>query len=107
MDALTLLKADHKAVATLFARYEQLGDRALKAKAAVLADQESRVLEALEEHHIVKWTLDELDGMKQLFRGPDTPPLNALVTSVAGSLDSARDIGEAAVRKLRAAVSTR
>jgi hemerythrin superfamily protein len=89
MDALTLLKADHEAVETKFARFEALGPRALKSKAAVvadviealsvhaaieeqvlypavrdrLADEEGQVLEALEEHHVVKWVLSELDGM--------------------------------------------
>ena len=89
MDALTLLKADHEAVETKFAKFETLGPRALKSKAAVvadviealsvhaaieeqvlypavrdrLADEEGQVLEALEEHHVVKWTLSELDGM--------------------------------------------
>jgi hemerythrin superfamily protein len=89
MDALTLLKADHEAVETKFARFEALGPRALKSKAAVVADaiealsvhaaieeqvlypalrdrlvdDEGQVLEALEEHHVVKWTLAELDGM--------------------------------------------
>lgn len=89
MDALTLLKADHEEVEAKFARFEALGPRALKSKAAVvadviealsvhaaieeqvlypalrdrLADEEGQVLEALEEHHVVKWTLSELDGM--------------------------------------------
>jgi hemerythrin-like domain-containing protein len=89
MDALTLLKADHEAVEAKFARFETLGPRALKSKAAIaadviealsghaaieeqvlypavrdrLADEEGQVLEALEEHHVVKWTLSELDGM--------------------------------------------
>jgi hemerythrin superfamily protein len=191
MDALTLLKADHRTVEGLFARFEQLGERAHKSKASVvadvikalsvhasieeevfypevrsrLADQESQVLEALEEHHIVKWTLNELANMKptderfdakmtvlmesvrhhvkeeekELFprvrkgmgrnelaelgvalaqaktrasktphpRASDTPPLNALVSSVTGPFESARDLGEAAVRKLRNAVTTR
>jgi hemerythrin-like domain-containing protein len=90
MDALTLLKADHEAVEAKFARFEALGPRAWKSKAAVvadviealsvhaaieeqvlypavrdrLADEEGQVLEALEEHHVVKWTLSELDGME-------------------------------------------
>ena len=90
MDALTLLKADHEAVETKFAKFEALGPRALKSKAAVvadviealsihaaieeqvlypavrerLADEEGQILEALEEHHVVKWTLSELDGMR-------------------------------------------
>ena len=89
MDALTLLKTDHNAVAAKFAKYTTLGDRALKAKATIVADvvkalsvhaaieeelfypairermsdQEDLVLEALEEHHVLKWTLAELDGM--------------------------------------------
>jgi hemerythrin-like domain-containing protein len=89
MDALTLLKADHEAVEAKFARFETLGPRAWKSKAAVvadviealsmhaaieeqvlypavrdrMADEEGQVLEALEEHHVVKWTLSELDGM--------------------------------------------
>jgi len=89
MDALTLLKADHQAVEEKFVKFEDLGPRALKTKAALvadviealsihavveeellypavrdrLADEEDQVLEALEEHHVVKWTLSELDGM--------------------------------------------
>ncbi len=89
IDALTLLKADHEAVETKFAKFEALGPRALKSKAAVVADviealsvhaaieeqvlypavrdrlvdEEGQVLEALEAHHVVKWTLSELDGM--------------------------------------------
>jgi hypothetical protein len=89
MDALTLLKADHEAVEAKFARFEALGPRARKSKAAVVADviealsvhaaieeqvlypavrerltdEEGQVLEALEEHHVVKRTLSELDGM--------------------------------------------
>jgi hemerythrin superfamily protein len=89
MDALTLLKADHEAVEDKFVKFEELGPRALKSKAALVADvvealsvhavveeellypavrdrlpdEELRVLEALEEHHIVKLMLLELDGM--------------------------------------------
>lgn len=89
MDAIALLKADHKEVADKFAAFEGLGDRAFKAKAKIvndviaalsrhaaieeaivypaarerLGDSADKVLEALEEHHIVKWTLSELDQM--------------------------------------------
>jgi hemerythrin superfamily protein len=89
MDALTLLKADHDAVENKFVKFEALGPRALKSKTALVADviealsvhaaieeqllypavrgrlvdEEGQVLEALEEHHVVKWTLSELDGM--------------------------------------------
>lgn len=194
MDALTLLKADHDVVAAKFAKYEKLGERALKARATIVAevikalsvhaaieeelfypavrarmtDQEDQVLEALEEHHVVKWTLAELDGMspdqerfnakftvlmenirhhvkeeeRDLFpkvrkaftkkelaelgeemakakarvpkkphpRSPDSPPFNLLVSSLTSPIDnaleSARDFGDAAVRKLRSAVKS-
>ncbi len=194
MDAIALLKAEHQAVEAKFARYEHLGDRALKAKATIvaeviralsahaaieeevfypavrerLADQEDQVLEALEEHHVLKWTLSELDGMspdqerfnakftvlmesvrhhvkeeeKELFprvrkgftrnelaelgdalakaklrapnkphpRSPDSPPMNVLMASLANPMDhainSARDLGEAAMRKLRTTVGS-
>lgn len=88
-DALVLLKADHKSVERLFKRYESLGDTAYKSKRKVV-DQivaelsthaaieeqvfypavrsklpaiEDDVLEGLEEHHVVKWTLDELKDL--------------------------------------------
>ena len=89
MDAIALLKADHKAVEERFAMFSALGNRAFKAKGKIVKDvikaltkhaaieeavfypiarerlQESGhlVLEALEEHHVVKWTLSELDQM--------------------------------------------
>jgi hemerythrin superfamily protein len=89
MDAITLLKDDHKTVEQLFKRFEKAGDRAHVEKRnlvdrivealsvhAALEEQlfypvvratvpgtESLTLESLEEHHIVKWVLDELDGM--------------------------------------------
>ncbi|MDQ1497775.1 MAG: hypothetical protein QOI86_1115 [Actinomycetota bacterium] len=93
MDAITLLKNDHKTVEDLFKRFEKLGPRAVKSKEDVVAriirelsvhaaieemlfypaireavddgngDIDDLVLESLEEHHIVKWVLSELDGM--------------------------------------------
>jgi hemerythrin superfamily protein len=89
MDAITLLKNDHKAVSKLFREFERLGDRAFKAKRDVVdriihelsvhaaieeqlfyptarkaaPDTEDHVLESLEEHHIVKWVLSELEDM--------------------------------------------
>ncbi len=89
MDAIALLKADHKAVEEKFVSFSALGDRAFKAKAKIVKDviaaltkhaaieeavfypaarqrleeSGSLVLEALEEHHIVKWTLSKLDQM--------------------------------------------
>jgi hypothetical protein len=82
MDAITMLKQDHKRVRDLFKKYEAAGDTAYKTKGRLVeemirelsihADVEEEVfypatrewveqadddvLEALEEHHIVKWT---------------------------------------------------
>lgn len=91
MDAISLLKKDHQTVEALFRRFESLGPRAFKGKQdvverivaelavhaaaeemvfypAIRSGIEDRsvsdtVLESLEEHHVVKWTLAELDGM--------------------------------------------
>ena len=89
MDAITLLKDDHKTVEALFKRFEKAGDRAHTEKRAVVdriieelskhaaieeqlfypvvratvPDTEDIALESLEEHHIVKWVLSELDSM--------------------------------------------
>jgi hemerythrin superfamily protein len=88
-DAIALLKADHSVVKEKFARFKQLGERATKSKVTLVADvvrdlsvhaaieeqifypavrermpdEEDAVLEALEEHHVVKWTLAELESM--------------------------------------------
>ena len=182
---MQLLKDDHREVEALFKKYEGLGERAHKSRREVvtkiiealsvhaaieeqvlypearerLPKIEDTVLEALEEHHIVKWTLSELDGMDpeeerfhpkvtvlmesvrhhvkeeetELFpalreaftraeledlggalaaakrlaptrphpRSPDTPPGNLLAAAVAGPLDAARSVGEAAIRRVR------
>ena len=86
MNAITLLKNDHKTVEDLFKRFEKLGPRAVKSKQdvveriirelsihaaieemffypAVREAADDMVLESLEEHHIVKWVLSELEGM--------------------------------------------
>jgi hemerythrin superfamily protein len=89
LDAITVLKGDHKTVEQLFKRFEKAGPRAhiekrdivdriieaLSIHAAIeeqlfyptarmtLPDSEGVVLESLEEHHIVKWVLSELDSM--------------------------------------------
>ena len=88
-DAIAVLKADHQTVEQLFKKFEAAGDRAQKTKqklveqitrelaihAAVeelvfypvvraMSDElEELVLEALEEHHVAKWVLSELDGL--------------------------------------------
>jgi hemerythrin superfamily protein len=89
MDAITLLKNDHKTVEALFKRFEKAGDHAFAEKRAVVdeiieelavhaaieeqlfypvtratvPETEDIALESLEEHHIVKWVLSELDSM--------------------------------------------
>jgi hemerythrin superfamily protein len=89
MDAIALLKADHKTVETLFRKFEEAGPNAKKLKRK-LVDQivrelaihsvieemvfyplvrskadvlNAQVLEALEEHHVVKWLLKELEDL--------------------------------------------
>ena len=86
MDAITFLKDEHKAVAKLLRELGGLGDRAL-VRRKKLTDQvvealskhiaieeaifyprvreevdgtDDDILESLEEHHLVKWTLEEL-----------------------------------------------
>jgi hemerythrin superfamily protein len=89
MDAISMLKEDHKIVERLFKRFEKAGERAYAEKRKVAdriieelaqhaaveeqlfypvaratdSDVEDVVLESLEEHHIVKWVLSELDAM--------------------------------------------
>ncbi|MBA3955625.1 MAG: hemerythrin domain-containing protein [Acidimicrobiia bacterium] len=89
MDAITLLKNDHKTVEKLFKQFEKsdasdsktrrkLVDQMIEELAIHTAieeqvfypavredvpDTEDEVLEGLEEHHIVKWTLSELEEM--------------------------------------------
>jgi hypothetical protein len=86
MDAIALLRDDHKTVEQLFKRFEKAGDRAYVEKRqivdriieelsvhAAIEEQvfypvaretvpgtEDVALESLEEHHIVKWLLSEL-----------------------------------------------
>jgi len=104
MDAIALLKADHADVEKLFKRFEGLGPRAKKTKQDVtrkvitalsqhadieervlypaarerLADEQDLVLEALEEHHVVKLVLSELDRT-----GPDDERFDAKFTVMA------------------------
>ena len=39
-------------------------------------------------------------------RSPDTPPMNAVAAAMTNPIDSVRDLGEQAVRKIRSAVSS-
>jgi hemerythrin superfamily protein len=89
MDAIALLKADHKTVEALFRKFEQAGRNAKKMKRrlvekivrelavhAVIEEQvfypavrskggklEEMILLALEEHHVAKWLLKELENL--------------------------------------------
>jgi hemerythrin-like domain-containing protein len=101
MDAISMLKEDHKTVEALFKRFEKAGDRAHVEKRAVVdriieelskhaaveeqlfypvvratvPQTEDIALESLEEHHIVKWVLSELDTM-----APEDERFDAKVT---------------------------
>ena len=101
MDAITLLKQDHKTVNALFRKYEKLGDRAYVSKREVVdkiieelsvhaaieeqvfypavkgisEDLKDHVLESLEEHHVAKWLLDELVDLD-----PESERFDAKVT---------------------------
>jgi hemerythrin-like domain-containing protein len=101
MDAITMLKDDHKKVEQLFKRFENAGDRAhiekrnivdriieeLSVHAAVeeqlfypvvratVPGTEDVTLESLEEHNIVKWVLSDLDSMS-----PEDERFDAKVT---------------------------
>jgi hemerythrin superfamily protein len=89
MDAITLLKDDHRTVEALFKRFEKAGDRAFTLKRtlvdriieelskhaaieeelfypttrATVPGVDDMVLESIQEHHIVKWVLSELEHM--------------------------------------------
>lgn len=89
MDAITLLKNDHKTVEELFKRFERASPGAATARGDLVArmvrelsvhaeieetvfypavraaapDLAPVVVAALEEHHVAKWILSELDGM--------------------------------------------
>jgi hemerythrin superfamily protein len=88
MDAIKLLKQDHRRVEELFAQFEALGERAHKSKQKVVtqillelkthaeleevifypafrpeADDEQTVLEAYEEHHVAKLLMAEIEAM--------------------------------------------
>jgi hemerythrin superfamily protein len=86
MDAIALLKADHKAVAKLFREYKAAKKKGSPSRAEIVAEAskalsihaaieeqvfypavreevpklEDDILESLEEHHVLKWTLEEI-----------------------------------------------
>ena len=107
MDAITLLRSDHDTAEKLFKQFERLGERASKSRRdlvdrmievlavhaaieeqvfypavrKVVPDVEDQILEGLEEHHVVKWTLAELDGMD-----PNAERFDAKVTVLIESV---------------------
>ncbi|GAA3040517.1 MULTISPECIES: hemerythrin domain-containing protein [Streptosporangium] len=86
MDAIVLLKDDHKTVEKLFKEFEKAGEQAYKTKQEIVAkiveeltthayieeqifypaaregapDTSDHILESVEEHHVVVWMLSEL-----------------------------------------------
>jgi hemerythrin superfamily protein len=98
---------DHKTVEALFKQFEGFGEKAKHQKKRIVSriitelavhaaieeqvlypaarkavpDEEKHVLEALEEHHIVKWTLSELEKM-----GPDDERFDAKVAVLIESI---------------------
>ncbi|GAA1781767.1 hemerythrin domain-containing protein [Luedemannella flava] len=102
MDAIVLLKDDHKTVDTLFKEFEKTKETATAAAKRRLVDQiiteltthafieetifypaareavpetEDHVLESVEEHHVVAWLLAELQNLN-----PDHETFDAKVT---------------------------
>jgi hemerythrin superfamily protein len=89
MDAIALLKADHKTVETLFRKFEQAGRNARKMRRRLVerivrelavhsaieeqvfyptvrskgGELQEMILLALEEHHVAKWLLKELEDL--------------------------------------------
>jgi hemerythrin superfamily protein len=101
VDAIALLKADHKSLEQLFKRFERAGDGATKQKRKLVDEmivelsrhaaieeqiiypwareyieaEDDKVLEALEEHHVAKWLLWELEDLS-----PEDERFDAKVT---------------------------
>lgn len=89
MDAITLLKGDHKTVQKHFRDFERSGPRAVATRGHAaqsivrelavhsaleeqifypavrreIGDAEDEVLQSLEEHHVVKWLCSEIESM--------------------------------------------
>jgi hemerythrin superfamily protein len=89
VDAITLLKDDHKTVEKLFREFEKASDEAVETRRKLVdqmiqeltthayieetvfypaarkgaPDTTDHVLESIEEHHVVVWMLSELAGM--------------------------------------------
>jgi hemerythrin superfamily protein len=126
MDAITLLKDDHKAVKRLFRQFEKASDGATNkrreltdkiieelsvhaaieeqlfypAARAAVPEALDPVLESLEEHHIVKWVLSELEGLE-----PTAERFEAKVTVLIENVEHhAEEEEEELFPKVRAAL---
>jgi hemerythrin superfamily protein len=123
-DAIVLLKNDHKTVEKLFKQFEGLGDGATKSKRKVvdqiieelsvhaaieeqhfyptvreqLPEIKDEVLEGLEEHHIVKWTLDELKDLDPEHERFDAK-VTVLIESVRHHVEEEEELMFPQVRK--------
>ncbi len=106
-DAIALLKADHRTVEKLFKSFEKSGDTAHRTKRKLVDDiirelsvhaaieeqflypavrrdlpkAEDDALEAIEEHHVAKWILSELERM-----APEDERFDAKVTVLIESV---------------------
>ena len=99
-DAIAILKEDHRDVEKLFKRFERAGDGAVQQKREIVDEiiaalsqhaaieeqvlypwareyivDADHVLEAIEEHHVVKWLLSEIETLD-----PDDERFDAKVT---------------------------
>ena len=110
-----MLKDDHEAVEQLFRRFTRAGERAFVEKRAIVdriieelsvhaaieeqlfypavratvPDTDDLGLECLEEHHVVKWVLSELDGM-----APEDERFDAKVTVLITNVRHHVDVEE-------------
>src|SRR4029453_9989495 len=115
MDAISMLKDDHEAGEQLFKRFERAGDRGFGEKRSIVArvieelsvhaaieeqlfypavratvpDADDLGIEGLEEHHVVKWVLSELDGMS-----PEDERFDAKVTVLVNNVRHHVDVEE-------------
>lgn len=106
-DAIAVLKHDHRELEDLFKRFERAGDGAFKQKRKLVDEMivelsrhasieeqilypwareyidqsDDEVLEALEEHHVVKWLLWELEDLD-----PGDERFDAKVTVMMGNV---------------------
>jgi hemerythrin superfamily protein len=127
MDAIKLLIQDHRQVERLFKEYERAGDRAHTTKARLaeavvrelsihasieeqflyptareLSDKlDEQVLEALEEHHVAKATLAELDKMSPTDERFDAK-MTVLMESIRHHVDEEEENLFPKLRKLMA-----